>query len=256
MHLLSRIARETPLRWYLPNKVMRQTLIQAAIDRLKARIYVEIGVDEGDSFCAVNAPIKIGIDPVPPKPAVANELKKPHVIYNAVTSDAYFETAAPQQLTEGIDVAFVDGLHTYGQTYRDICNCLRYLNPGGVILVHDCLPATAEEACPTESYEAAARVNGPSWNGLWTGDGWKAITALRAGHPDVTACVLNCDHGVGMVYRGVSGASVRLTPAEIDRLQFADLASDPTRLLGLMLPIHFQDTLQSLQQQRPTSRVE
>lgn len=247
--LLSRLVRQTPLRWYLPNKVVRQELIQLSIDRLAARTYLEIGVDEGQSFCAVDVPVKIGVDPVAPMPAVARELEKPKVSYHAMTSDDFFASAAPQQLAAGIDVAFVDGLHTYGQTYRDICNCLKYLNPGGVILVHDCLPASADEARVAESYEAAASVNGPGWNGLWTGDGWKAITAIRAGHQDVEAAVINCDHGVGVVHRRAT-RSLPLSVADIDRLAYEDLVADPSRLIGLQRPIYLLQTLRQLSSAR------
>jgi hypothetical protein len=250
MPLLSRLARETPLRWYLPNKVTRQDLIQRSIDALGARTYLEIGVDEGQSFCAVNVPSKVGVDPVAPMPAVVRELDKPNVSYEAMTSDAFFESTARQRLTSGVDVAFVDGLHTYGQTYRDICNCLNYLNPGGVILVHDCLPASAQEARVAATYEEAARLNGPDWNGLWTGDGWKAITAVRAGHQDVEAAVLNCDHGVGIIHRGANRAGVRLSPAEIDALEYRDLAADPARLIGLRRPRYLLDALRRLRAAR------
>lgn len=241
--LLSRLVRRTPLRWYLPNKVMRQEVIQRAIDRLAARTYLEIGVDEGQSFCAVNAPIKVGVDPVAPMPAVARELEKSGVAYAAMTSDDFFASAARQHLPDGIDVAFVDGLHTYGQTYRDICNCLEHLNPGGLILVHDCLPASAEEARVADSYDNAARLNGPGWNGLWTGDGWKAITAIRARQTDVEACVIDCDHGIGVVHRGTNRSGLRLSPAEIDGLEFADLAAGSARLIGLRRPAYLLRTL-------------
>ena len=250
MPWLSRLVRQTPLRWYLPNKVMRQDLIQLAIDRLAARTYLEIGVDEGQSFCAVNVPIKVGVDPVAPRPAVARELGKPNVSYEAMTSDAFFETTARQRLPDGIDVAFVDGLHTYGQTYRDICNCLEYLNPAGVILVHDCLPASAEEARVAETYDAAVRLNGPGWSGLWTGDGWKAITAVRAGRQDAVACVIDCDHGVGVVHRGANRSGVQVLSAEIDRLGYDHLVAEPARLIGLRRPVYLLRALRRLQAER------
>jgi len=254
MPILSRVVRQTPLRWYLPNKIVRQELIQLAIDRLAARTYVEIGVDEGQSFCAVNVPTKIGIDPVPAFPAVERELSKPGVFYQAMTSDHFFATTARQTLADGIDVAFVDGLHTYGQTFRDLSNCLEHLNPGGIILVHDCLPTSAEEARVAETYDEACRLNGPSWNGLWTGDGWKAIAALRAQRPDVVANVINCDHGVGVVYRGTNDAGVSLTQAAIDGLSYQDLAGRTAELIGLRRPIHLLSALGRLRElRRPLS---
>ncbi len=170
----------------------------------------------GQSFCKVNVPLKVGVDPVAPTPAAVREIKKPNASYEAMTSDAFFASVARQRLPNGIDVAFVDGLHTYAQSYRDICNCLELLNPGGVILVHDCLPASADEARVADSYEDAARLSSPGWNHQWTGDGWKAITALRVRHQDVEVAVLDCDHGVGVVHRGTNHSGLSLTPSEID----------------------------------------
>lgn len=250
---LSRLARTTELRWYLRNKMMRMQLVQYAIDALSARTYVEIGVDEGASFCAVRAPRKIGVDPVAPRPAVALELSKPGVSYSAVTSDAFFAHEAPRVLDQGADVVFVDGLHTYDQTYRDVQNALKVLNSGGVILVHDCLPTSEDEARVAPSYEEAGRLNGPSWNGCWTGDGWKSIVAVRSGHDGANACVLDCDHGVGLVYQGGEPPPLRLTLAEIDALDYTALTADPQRLLGLCAPDQLRSVLRSARSRRQPS---
>jgi hypothetical protein len=234
---LGNIARATPLRWYLSGLMNRMQLIQYAIDTLQARTYLEIGVDAGQCFCAVRAPMKIGVDPVAPKPAVAIELGKPAVSYFAETSDDFFARDADRVLTAGVDVAFIDGLHTYGQTFRDITNTLRFLTPGGVILVHDCLPISADEARVAETYEEAGRLNGPEWNGMWTGDAWKSIVAVRSGHAAAAqAWVLDCDHGVGVVVAANGGPPLRLALSEIEALDFADLRTDRERLLGLEPP--------------------
>ena len=244
--LLSKLARTDPFRWYLPNKLMRWQLVQHAIDTLAARTYLEIGVDEGESFCAIEVPMKIGVDPVSAKPAVARALTEPGTSYFQVTSDEFFEKHAAAALPDGVDVVFVDGLHTYGQTDRDITNALRHLRPGGVILVHDCLPASAEEACPAPTYEEARRMNGPSWNGLWTGDGWKAIVAARAGlSGNARACVLNCDHGVGLVWRegGAPPERLSLTREDIAKLDYASLMASTQILLGLCRPSRLRSVL-------------
>lgn len=240
---LGNVARATPLRWYLPGLMNRVQLIQYAVDTLRARTYMEIGVDTGQAFCAVRAPIKVGVDPVSPKPAVAVELGKPGASYFAETSDDFFARDAAQVLKAGVDVAFIDGLHTYEQTFRDITNALRFLNPGGVILVHDCLPASAAEARVAETYEQAGRLNGPEWNGEWTGDAWKSIVAVRSGHAAAQACVLDCDHGVGVVVAVTGRAPLRLALSEIEALDFEVLRTDPRRLLGLGLPDRFRSVL-------------
>jgi hypothetical protein len=247
---LSMLARTTPMRWHLPNKLSRMQLIQYAIGQLSAHTYLEIGVDEGQAFCTVQAPVKIGVDPVTPRPPVAIEMRKAGVSYFQQPSDAFFAEQAARVLAPGVDVAFIDGLHTYGQTFRDIQNTLRYLNPGGIILVHDCLPESAAEARVAPTYEEAWRLNGPGWNGLWTGDGWKSIVAVRAGHAAGDACVLHCDHGVGLVCRQSSQPQLSLSLADIEALDYAALAASPERLLGLTKPRRLQSVLRTLRRER------
>ena len=249
----SALARKTPLRWYVANKLTRMQLIQYAVDHLGARTYLEIGVDEGESFSAIRAPIKIGVDPVEPRPAVQTELRRQGSSYFAATSDDFFERHAAGVLAEGVDVVFVDGLHTYQQTYRDIQHSLKYLNPGGVILVHDCLPASAQEACAAATYEEAGRLNGPDWNGLWTGDAWKSIVATRAGHLSGQALVLECDHGVGVVYHGAQPPPLALSLADIDALDYDALIASPAKWLGLCPPAQLRRIIGQLRRVRGTA---
>ena len=247
---LSLLIQRTPLRWHVRNKISRMDLIQHAVDRLHAVRYLEIGVADGTCFCAVRVAEKIGVDPVPPQPAVVRALAKPGVSYHAMTSDEFFAHSAPAALAGGVDVVFIDGLHTDDQAYRDCVNALRYLSPGGVILLHDNLPTSAAEACPAPSFEEAWRRNGPDWSGLWTGDGWKAMVRVRALHPDARACVLDSDHGVGVVWVAPGGRQVALSSAAIDALTYDDLVADPRRLLGLRAPAYLDEVLDECCQRR------
>jgi hypothetical protein len=240
------LTRKTPLRWYLAHKLSRMQLIQYAVDRLAARTYLEIGVDKGQSFSVIRAPIKIGVDPIAPRPAIEAETQRPGSSYFQVTSDDFFARDAPIVLATVVDVVFIDGLHTFGQTFRDIQHSLQYLNPGGVVLVHDCLPASRQEACVAESFDDARRLNGPDWNGVWTGDTWKSIVAVRAGHVAGDACVLECDRGVGVVRHRVKQPPLATAMAEIEGLDYETLISDPTKWIGLCRPVQLRRILSEL----------
>lgn len=248
--LWSRFVRVTPLHWYLADRMTRMQLIQHAVDTLPARTYLEIGVDEGQAFSAIRAPVKIGVDPIAAKPAVAAALQRPGSSYFATTSDEFFARHASQVLATRADVVFIDGLHTYEQTSRDIDNALKYLTPGGVILVHDCLPASAPEATIAPSHGEAWRINGPGWDGMWTGDTWKSIVAVRSGHTAAQALVLDCDHGVGVIYRSPAPAPLSLSLSEIDALDYAALRRNPQQLLGLARPARLRSILGRLRRQR------
>jgi len=152
------IIRRSALRWDIPNKVTRIEVIQQAISRLRCRKYLEIGVRDGECFCSLTVAEKIGVDPVAPQPAVLAEMRKPGVQYFSLTSDDFFQQAATQVLADGVDVVFIDGLHTYEQAYRDCSNALKYLTPGGLILLHDCLPRSEVEAQPARNNEDAMRI--------------------------------------------------------------------------------------------------
>ena len=52
-----------------------------------------------------------------------------------MTSDDFF-----RDNKEKFDLIFIDGLHETNQVDRDIENSLKFINKGGTILLHDCLP--------------------------------------------------------------------------------------------------------------------
>ena len=234
------------LRWYIPNNITRMEVLQRVINILGARRYVEIGVSDGTCFCALTVPEKIGVDPIAPSPAVLIETRKVGVRYFALASDDFFKQAAPQVLAGGVDVVFIDGLHTYPQAYRDCMNSLNHLNPGGLMLVHDCLPSSELEARVAENLEDAIRLNGPAWNKAWVGDVWKVILRLRAQHANLQTCVLHCDYGIGLVYKAQNDCNLSYTLEQINAMTYADLAMDATHLLGLRKPNHLMSVLKKL----------
>jgi hypothetical protein len=214
------------------------TVMQAVIAHLKARIYLEIGVAQGGNLVRVCAPHKIGVDPAFPPPAVQEEIQSGATNYLQMTSDEFFRNSPPLLQSDGIDVAFIDGLHTYSQALADSDNCLTYLNPGGVILLHDCNPPTETIAAPAASWDAAARMNLPGWNGLWTGDVWKAIAQLRSTRKDLRVCVLDCDFGIGVVRRGEAEESpiLSFSAETIAGLGYRDLEKNRKAILDLRPP--------------------
>ena len=226
----------SPFRWLGVNRVRRTEVVQACIDALGAKTYLEIGVSSGDCFREIQVPRKIGVDPIPAAPGVKALLSGDAITYHQVKSDEFFAALAIQELPNGVDVVFIDGLHTFEQAYRDCLNALDHLRPGGIILLHDCLPKTPAEGVAASSYDEARKLNGPDWNGDWTGDVWKAVVALRSLHPELRAEVLDCDHGIGIVRKERSRPSLGFSLQEVEALGFEDLVADRAHLLGLKRP--------------------
>ena len=235
--------------------------VQQALDGRARRVYLEIGVCRGVAFRHITADEKIAVDPAFKLSARARRLadaKARATHYFETTSDAFFanETAFLEQ--HGIDVALIDGLHTYRQVVRDVENTLRYLRDDGVIFLHDCNPANASIAFPATSYadfRAQHRWRDLLWvsRPLWSGDVWKAIVHLRSTRHDLRITVLNCDLGVGVVRKGVPESRLSYSAAQIEALNYADLAADRDRLLNLKPPTYLAEFLSSERRISPKS---
>ena len=68
---------------------------------------------------------------------------KPHCNIGTIGHVDHGKTLLIKALT-GITTA-----RAHEQALRDVEHCLRHLAPGGLIVMHDCLPATAAEAART-----------------------------------------------------------------------------------------------------------
>lgn len=136
--------------------------------------YLEIGAAAGYNFEKINCKYKVCVDP---------EKKYSKLTHNC-TSDEFF-----QKNTETFDLIFIDGLHVSDQVIIDIENSLKFLNPMGTIMMHDCLPASYEQQTKERT----------QWN--WTGDVWKAFAHYRQ-RPDLTMFTCDTDFGLGFIKKG------------------------------------------------------
>jgi len=214
----------------------RTEVIQKILDKKRARSYMEIGVDFGDNFFPIKARKKIAVDPTFKFSAGTRlkwTLKNYHNLFaqfHELSSDSYFANAnaAPR-----IDVAFVDGLHTYQQSLKDVNNVLNHLNENGVIVMHDCNPPNSAAAYPAESLEHAASLNLPGWSNEWCGDVWKTICNLRSNRKDLRIFVLDCDYGLGIITRGNADTGLDFSNQMIDEMTYDTLSPDKDSILNL-----------------------
>src|SRR4051812_18724233 len=118
----------------------KEPILQSILNSLKAKTYLEIGVSKGYSFESIRAREKIGVDPrfrIKPAGIRAKIKRLVHcekVRLFEMTSDDFFSREG-KNFRKKIDVTFVDGLHTFEQSLRDILNSLECLAPRGVIAV-------------------------------------------------------------------------------------------------------------------------
>jgi hypothetical protein len=141
--------------------------------------YLEIGVENGYTFEAVRMPYRTAVDPCPR--FAITKLPELASVY-ATTSDNFFANICDNRR---FDLFFIDGLHTYEQTYRDIINCLQRSYPWSVILLDDVVPSDAASALRDIEQSRAERKRLHSKDGRWQGDVFRTMLIMHDHHPEL-----------------------------------------------------------------------
>ncbi len=169
----------------------RTEIIQKIINLKKYSKYLEVGCDKNENFSKIMIEYKVGVDPLK-----GGTVRK--------TSDEFFKSN-----NEKFDLIFLDGLHTYEQTLKDIDNAIQIIEDEGIILVHDCLPKKIWNQIVPRIY------------GHWNGDVWKAIVHSRTyDYVDTYTCT--ADHGIGVIFKRKNKDLLRLDNLDFKNYKFAD----------------------------------
>jgi hypothetical protein len=231
----------------------RLTLINTLLTRIKGNNYLEIGVRDGKTITEVKAKHKVGVDP-------AYHLKRNLALKGVLglndfklfkqTSDEFFKNEAKKTFPDGIDLVFIDGLHNYDQSLRDVINSLEFLNPNGFMVLHDCNPKGAAQAYPIKnSYDEVIEVlqSGgiEGWTGEWNGDVWKTIVHLRAFHPELNVRTIDADQGLGVISFGQNHHQLNVEKSELENAEFDFLEQNRKRFLGLISKEEFLTELKA-----------
>ena len=230
----------------------RKMVVQKLLTQLGGGSYLEIGVELGQSLLPIQARQKHGVDPNPIVPMrhrlrmfMQNMFSRNKVHLHQMTSDDFFACRSSILGDSKIDVALVDGLHTFEQAYRDVLNCLEVLSPSGVIIMHDCNPPSARIAFRARSHSEALKEFPADGDFRWCGDVWKAIVLLRSLHSDLRTFVLDTDFGLGIVCRGQLTSKLSYSREEIEAMSYDDLAAHRATWLDLRPATSFNDFLDS-----------
>lgn len=216
-------------------------------------VYVEIGVRNGKCFFNIEAKHRMAVDPefrIAKRTYLKAYSRKPLQWFRdsffSLTSDDFF--SAQRNLLRRLkpDVIFIDGLHTYEQSYRDVINSLEVMQAEAVIVMHDCNPTNEVAAVPALSPSEVADKNLPGWKGVWCGDVWKSIVRLRT-QPDLEVFVLDTDFGLGIVKNSKGkGPALPASSFNIDDLSYVELNANRGELLGLKPVTYFADFLSTV----------
>ena len=190
-------------------KQTRKFIIQDIINKKNYKSYLEIGCFDNELFNHINCNKKVGIDPY-----TGGTIRK--------TSDKFFEDNK-----EKFDCIFIDGLHTYSQVKKDIDNSLKFLNPDGIILLHDCLPNNYfEQATPRSQY-------------IWNGDVWKAIVECRT-IKDIDTYTCYADFGIGVILNRKNQNILDIKYNKFSKIKFNDYFTNYKEYMNI---IEFEDLL-------------
>jgi hypothetical protein len=156
------------------DKHFRWDVINGLVKEMGYESYLEIGVRKGACFNNVKLGHKVGVDPASPVDGVRK-----------MASDEFFATDAST-----FDIIFLDGDHRWPQVTRDLVNALARLNPGGTVVMHDCMAPIQKHATMKHT------------SGRWNGTVWRAFGMFRMTRPDLEMWTIKDDHGVGIVRPG------------------------------------------------------
>ncbi len=146
-------------------------------ETFNCKTYLEIGVQhKHNNFNKIPAMAKVGVDPDPN----ANALFK-------CTSDEFFKQ---YDNTSMFELIFIDGLHHADQVRKDFENSLHALAPGGIIVMHDCVPAKVEHTVVPRG----------GLRGIWTGDVYRFAMCLHE-YKGIDYTIMNADNGCAIIWR-------------------------------------------------------
>ena len=202
--------------------MLRTDIINILIDKYKYKSYLEIGIGDGVNYNNIRCDYKENVD-------VVTDETNSNLVINKMTSDDFFKLN-----TKTYDIIFIDGLHTFEQTYTDILNALSVLNDGGIILAHDTLPPTKAHQRDITEY-----VVGNEWNGTC----WKAIAKLRYERNDLDIKTINTDWGVSLIRKGVSSIYSVYIEDDSDIYSYEYFELNKHKLMNIISVDEFLNTL-------------
>jgi hypothetical protein len=175
--------------------------------------YLEIGLEFGRTFKNVQAPVRWGVDP---NPQFDITHLPPNTHVAVMNSDEFFKVIDPDVL---FDVVFLDGLHTFRQTYRDLVNALRVC-PRGVILVDDVVPSDEVSAIPDQEKSFSERSRLRLTGYPWHGDVFRVLLCIKEHHPELSfRTIVGTDNPQALVWRNEPGIVSSVAEAELDIIE-------------------------------------
>lgn len=203
----------------------RAAVIQHCLDVFSGETsYLEIGVRRGVTFRDVRAARKVAVDPEFLFDIGEAKAANPNSTFCPVTSDAFFRE---HDRDEKFDVIFLDGLHTFEQTLRDLLNAIEVLKERGIIIIDDVIPSSYAASLPSAADAAAVKAAVGDVDAAWMGDVYKLVWFISEFMPAYTFRCVQENHGELVMWRSArEPRGRRYTLAEIASLSFCQVVKE------------------------------
>lgn len=166
---------------------MTATFLQQLAHHNNAQSYLEIGVQKGLTFCPLQFPHKVAVDPqflFNVKQYASN-----NVLFYSTDSDSFFADEKYHQ-NKLFDLIYIDGLHTFAQSYKDLLGAMQHSHEKSIIVMDDTVPCDAYSAHPNQNESLHIRKQAGLWGKFWHGDTYKTIFSLHDLHPNYSWCTV------------------------------------------------------------------
>ena len=157
----------------------------------KPSSYLEIGVETGATLAFAQCRA-VAIDPKFRLRGNPIGQRTETYLFQLKSDDFFAQHDLRRFLPDGVDFAFLDGMHYFEYLLRDLLNTEKYSHKDLVVALHDCYPVNTEMANREVSW------------GWWAGDVWKLLPILRDFRPDLDVTILDCPPTGLTVIRGLN----------------------------------------------------
>jgi hypothetical protein len=185
-------------------QLARSEVISQFLNLNKESSYLEIGVNQGVTFNAIEANRKVAVDPQFMFDTLAYTIPD-KVEFFEVCSDEYFALAQAEDVK--FDVIYLDGLHTFEQTLRDLLNAFSVIKPHGVVILDDVIPnsfdASLSDVDEAFVIRSLAAQIGAVWHfdGSWMGDVYKVVFFLKSFMQQYSYATVLENHGQTVIWQ-------------------------------------------------------
>lgn len=201
--------------------MLRSEVIQSILSVLPGKSYLEIGVNRGTTFFEVVADRKVAVDPnfLFDFADEGSKAENAHCTFHQMTSDDYFSQILNK---DRFDLIFLDGLHTYEQTLRDLMNATVSINEDGIIVIDDIIPSTyiASISDLDESQRLSIAVG--NTDPSWMGDVYRLAFFVETFMPAFSYATVGENHGQMVLWRKPRNNVLERTLESTCRMDFSD----------------------------------